>query len=462
MRRLAWVFLVGCGSVASNQLADAPPGDGGSVAPGTVRWVRSLSSLEALGVADGAGGLVVTGAIFTPADFGGPTLTPTGSADLVIAGFNSEDASHLYSVRYGDTGSAFGFMHNVDANGAPIIYGVSYGSVDLGTGKVASGTPGNANPPADGYIGRYGPSKPGWVARMVGTGEDKILATAPAGGNSIYGAGWFESTPTFNGATLPNAGGRDLFLARFNTFTGAVDLTRTYGGTGRDEISAAAAAGNDIVLAGFFDDVTGVPPDALDFHGTAKPLGASGGLDVWVARLDAAGNGIWAVRYGGAGDERDPRVAVDAAGDVYVTGSFTGQVAFGAVNLVALGDTDVFIAKLRGSDGSVAWAVSRGGAMTDRAGDIAVDRAGHVVFGGSVNGTPMAAGDALLESLDAGNGSSRWAKTFATPGSDGATTMTYGRNGDVYAIINLGGTFDFGMPIIGAASPAAVVLRIAP
>jgi hypothetical protein len=68
----------------------------------------------------------------------------------------------------------------------------------------------------------------------------------------------------------------------------------------------------------------------------------------------------------------------------------------------------------------------------------------------------------LLESLDASNGTSRWAKTFATTGSDGAATMTYGRNGDVYAILNLGGAFDFGMPIIGAPSPAAVVVRIAP
>jgi hypothetical protein len=462
MRRLVWVFLVGCGSVTNNQVADAPPGDGGGAAPGTVRWVRSLSSMSALGIADGAGGLVVTGALYTPGDLGsGMTLTPTGGADLVYAGFNSEDASTLYAARYGDTGQAYGFMHNVDANGAPILYGVSYGSVDLGAGKVAGGTPGTGTLPADGYIGRYTTMKASWVARIVGTGEDKILATAPAGGNSIYGAGWFENTPTFNGATLTSAGGRDLFLARFNTFTGAVDLTKTYGGPGREEISSAAAAGNELILAGFFGD-TGVAPDVLDFHGTAKPLGSNGGLDIWVAKLDASGNGIWAVHYGGAGDDRDPRIAVDAAGDIYITGSFTGQVAFGAVNLVAIADVDIFVAKLRGSDGSVAWAISRGGAMNDRAGDIAVDSAGHVVFGGTIDGTPAAAGDALLESVDASNGASRWVKKFASSGSDTATAMTYGRNGDVYAVVNLGGPFDFGVPVIGPAGPASVILRIAP
>src|ERR1041385_6030627 len=95
MRRLAWLILgaTGCGSVSSKS-PDA--GDsGGSVAPGTLRWVRSLSSMEALGVADGPGGLVVTGALVAPANLGGSQLTPTGAADLVVAGLNSDDAGHL-------------------------------------------------------------------------------------------------------------------------------------------------------------------------------------------------------------------------------------------------------------------------------------------------------------------------------------------------------------------------------
>ena len=122
----------------------------------------------------------------------------------------------------------------------------------------------------------------------------------------------------------------------------------------------------------------------------------------------------------------------------------------------------LFVAKLHGSDGSVAWAISRGTAMTDRTGDIAVDAMGHVVLGASLNGTPTASGDALIESFDATNGSSRWAKMFATPGLDGVGNVIFGRNGDLYATVGLGGAFDFGMPIIGAAGPAAVLLRVAP
>jgi hypothetical protein len=470
MRGLAWVVLgaVGCGSVSPGKLPDAAPSDTPTVAPpGTIRWVRSLSSMEALGVADGPGGLVVTGAISAPANLGGSALVPVGGFDMIVAGFDSETADHLFSVRHGDAGDEFGFLHNVDSNGAPLIYGVSYGTVDLGLGKVTGGN-GTDTTKADGYIGHFGPSAPAWVARIVGTGEDKILSSAPGPNSTIYGGGWFEATTTFSSpgtsTMLTSAGSRDIFLARFNTFTGAVDLTKRYGGTGREEISSATPSGSagGIVVAGMFDDNAAQPaPNTLSFGGTTQSLSSNGGLDVWVAKLDASGNGIWAVHYGGTGDDRDPRIAVDAAGDVYVTGTFTNQVAFGAVNLVSMGDTDVFVAKLHGNDGSVAWAISLGTATTDRAGDLAVDAAGHVVFSGSVAGSPSAAGDARIESFDAMNGASRWKKIIATPGADGSSAVTIGRNGDVYALVGLGGSFDFGMPIIGAASPSAVVLRIA-
>jgi hypothetical protein len=457
--------------VANNNPDGGAGSDGATgAAPGTIRWVRSLSSMEALGVSDGPGGLTVAGAISAPANLGGQALVPVGAFDMVVAGFDAETADHVFSVRHGDVGSEFGFLHHEDSNGAPMVYGVSYGNVDLGLGLMTGGSPSNTAL-ADGFIGRFGPAAPAWIARIIrttGTGEDKILASAPGPGSTIYAGGYVSDTSTFgvtgipSTMTLTSTGGRDIFLARFNTFTGAVDLTRTYGGTADDEITGAASSNGALVIAGRFGDPVGTPQGMLKFGGTATALTSNGGLDIFVAKLDSKGDGVWAVHFGGAGDERDPRVAVDAAGDVYVTGTFTGQIAFGAVNLVSMGDLDVFVAKLRGSDGSVAWAISRGTAGTDRAGDIAVDAAGHVVLGASLNGTPTANGDALLESFDASNGASRWARMFATPGSDGVGVVTYGRNGDLYATVGIGGAFDFGTPIIGAAGPAAVLLRIAP
>lgn len=430
MRGSLCVALVSaaCGSVNPAKLPDAPPADDGGVIdspnspPGTVRWVRSLSSIEALGVADGPGGLVVTGAILAPADLGGGTLVPAGVFDQVIAGFNANDGSHVYSVRHGAAGQAqeFGFLHQVDAQGSPLIYGVSYGDVDLGLGPVKGG---GGMGVADGYIGHYGPGSPSWVQRIVGPGEDKIIASALGTGSTVYGAGWFEQTTTFNGTQL-TAGGRDVFLARFNTFTGAVDLMKQYGGAGRDEASSAASSGATLIVAGMFDDT-------LALGGTAKPITSVGALDAWVAKLDASGDGVWAVRFGGAGDDRDPKLAIDAAGDIYVAGSFQNQVAFGAVNLISKGLADIFIAKLHGNDGSVVWAVSLGSVNNDGVGDIAVDAAGHVVIvasvGGAIDGgTSLGGVDSVVASFDGATGTSRWRQVYSTDRDDRASASPTG------------------------------------
>ncbi|HEU4727365.1 MAG TPA: hypothetical protein VFT22_05740 [Kofleriaceae bacterium] len=456
MRGSAWVLVAcaACGSVGSRS-TDAP---GDDRPPGTVRWARSLSSLEALGVADGPGGLVVTGAISAPANLGGDTLVPMGVFDQVIAGFDAADAAHLYSVRHGAPGTAqeFGFLHHVDEQGSPLIYGVSYGAkVDLGQGLVDGG----GGPGADGYIGRYATGNASWIKRIVGPGEDKIIASAPGPGSTIYGAGWFEGTTMFEGTMLTSAN-RDAFVARFNTFTGDVDLMKQYGGPGRDEISSAASAGGNLFLAGMFDDT-------LALGGSAPAIIAAGSLDVWVGKLDSQGDGVWAVRFGGADEDRDPRLAVDAAGDVYVAGQFHGQVAFGAVNLIASGGADVFVAKLHGTDGSVAWAISIGSTGDDRVGDIAVDAAGHAVIAGTVagpidGGGSMGGSDAVLASFDSATGSSRWRTVYSTAGGDSGSAVTYGRDGDLYACVGIGGDIDLGTPIIGAAAPAAVLLRIVP
>jgi hypothetical protein len=463
--RAVLTFLVAavsaCGSVSSDR-PDAPPAptdaaidvpavDGALPQPGDLVWVRSMSAAFGLGVADGAGGLVFTGSITAPTDFGGGAMTPAGDTDLAIGGFKPDDASYVYQTRINKAGggAVFGFLEMTDSIGNPLVYGVSYGNVDLGKGPADGGNGGDTTF-ADGYIGRYGPNAPAWVNRIVGPGEDKIVATAPAPGGEVYGAGWFNQTPTWNGLPLTSAGDRDLFISRMNTFTGAVSKTATFGGTGRDEISSIAGDGTNLIVGGFFDD-------ALAFGGAAAALaGTAGNLDVFVAKLDANLAGVWAVKLGGTGEDRSTCVALDAVGDVYVAGAFRDQVAFGAVNLTALGVHDIFVAKLRGTNGSVVWAVQLGTPLDDSPSRILVDKAGHPVVVGSLNG------DALIASFDASNGAMRWQKQVATMGIDSVFNASIGATGDIYAVVNLGGAFDFGKPLIGPPSPASVVMRIAP
>jgi hypothetical protein len=448
-------------------------GDGGADGPsadaapsGSFVWVRSLSAVGPLGVAAGAGGIVVTGYLSSSADLGGGTLTAVGGADQIIAGFTEADASHLYSVRHGIAmGQEYPWVDIVDSSDTPMIEGVAYGNpqYDLGKGPMMCGSP---NAGSDGYIGRYSNGTPSWLNMLVGPGEDKILWSAPGPSDTVYAAGWFEQlavgqTTSWNGGTLTSAGGRDLLLTRMNTFTGVIDLTKQYGGTGRDETSGIATHNGNVFLAGFFDDT-------FSFGGGTPAITAKGGgLDLFFAKLDATGNGIWAVAYGGPGDDRGAEIVVDANGDVYAAGQFHLTMTLGTNTLTSLGGSDCFVAKLSGVDGSVVWASSFGSMVDDFCGRIAVDGRGNLTFAGAVRGpldgsATAGIGVGMITQYDTATGAIKWRKMIATPTDAGAGPVTYGTSGDLLVAISLGGAYDFGKPIIGAAAPRAVLARMVP
>ena len=475
MRALAIAALVAGCSVPNVHFTgtggDAAAGDGGGdgdgakVAPGDYVWVRSLSQIQTQTIAAGASGIVTPAYLNTTANLDGMLLTSAGNADLVIASFTESDATNLYAVRHGNVGAEYGLLATVASDGVPIVSGVTEGdlTVDLGLGPVSGG----GTPVEDGYIGAYANGVADWVQRIVGPGSDKFLGSARGPGSTIYGAGWFEQTATFDGGMVTSAGGRDIILARFNSFTGTVDLMKQYGGTGRDEVSGSGIASlvsdpSSFVMAGFFDDT-------LAFGGTAQAITASqGGLDMWIAKLDSTGTGIWAVTFGGPGDDRDVSCVLDGNGDVYLTGTFTTSISFGSIALTSVGGSDHFIAKLSGSDGSPIWAISFGSTGDEHAGRSTVDANGHLAFSGTVagalDGMPTLGGaDAYVAELDTKDGSVIWQHLYSTPADDGGAGVVYGTmTGDLFASVSIGGAFDFGMPIIGDPDPLDVLIRIAP
>jgi len=181
--------------------------------------------------AEGSGGLIVTGYFTTTVDPGGQVMTSQGNADTVVAGLSTADASHVWSYRFGGIGEEYGFMDNVDPQGAPFVAGVAYGNYDLGQGPQ---TPGGG-PGSDGFIGRYGPTGPTWVKRTVGPGEDKLTDTA-LGPGQVFAIGWYETSTVVDETTALTAqGGREILLTRWDAFTGQLQLARSFGSPLRDE-----------------------------------------------------------------------------------------------------------------------------------------------------------------------------------------------------------------------------------
>src|ERR1043165_1308023 len=76
--------------------------------------------------------------------------------------------------------------------------------------------------------------------------------------------------------------------------------------------------------------VTGHFAGTLDFDpgpGTFN-LTSAGAADIFVTKMDVAGNLVWAKQLGGASPEWGQSIAVDAVGNVYITGSFSGVADF--------------------------------------------------------------------------------------------------------------------------------------
>src|SRR5258706_134144 len=118
------------------------------------------------------------------------------------------------------------------------------------------------------------------------------------------------------------------------------------------------------------------------------------------------GNLVWAKRAGGTVGDETFRIAVDNAGNSYVSGFFAGSMTVGQGELnqtvlTSAGADDIFVAKYN-SNGTLQWAKGAGGTDIENGRDIAVDGSGNSYvtgfFGSSATFGLGEANQALLTS----------------------------------------------------------------
>ena len=122
----------------------------------------------------------------------------------------------------------------------------------------------------------------------------------------------------------------------------AKGLGGTLGDQGR---SVAVDGAGNVYTTGFFNGTVDFDPNAGVFN-----LTSAGSNDIFVSKLDATGNLVWAKAMGGTNVDIGLGIAVDATGNVYTTGYFNGTVDFdpnaGVLNLTSTGAQDNFVSKL--------------------------------------------------------------------------------------------------------------------
>ncbi len=166
-------------------------------------------------------------------------------------------------------------------------------------------------------------------------------------------------------------------------FDWAFGLGGTYYDKGIDV--ATDSAGNVYALGSFANTV--------DFDPGSNVLNLTSNNnsdDVYIAKYNAAKDLLWALVFGGTGNETPIAMALDASGNCYLTGRFSGTVDFdpgaGTANITASGAFDVFIVKLSPS-GIYLWAKNFGGTFGTFVDEISVDDAGSVYTAGTFQTT---------------------------------------------------------------------------
>ena len=217
--------------------------------------------------------------------------------------------------------------------------------------------------------------------------ERFATVTVDAAGN-VYVAGLTGSTNfPRTVSTLPALGGTEVFISKFDPAGGLVFST-VFGGSSSDEVKAIAidADGNIIVVGDTFSsDLPVVNAIQPAFHRSGCG-GEFGGIcsDGFVAKIDPTGQRLLFSSYLGAlGLDEALDVAVDGAGNIYVTGATNSPTFEGATPLRDFGGTqDAFVAKIPPGGGSFSYFTYLGGSSEESGNGIAVDAAGNVYVTG--------------------------------------------------------------------------------
>jgi hypothetical protein len=225
-----------------------------------------------------------------------------------------------------------------------------------------------------------------------GSTSDVATGIAVETAGRAYVTGYTESTeasfPVAVGPDLTyNGGDYDAFVARVNAEGTGLDYCGYIGGSGGDFGAdiAVDAAGNAYVTGNTTSTGATFPvllgPD-LTYNG-----GTSYG-DAFVAKVNAAGTALEYCGYiGGSGDDSAQSIAVDTAGNAYVTGPTTSSeatfpVIVGPDLTYNGGNRDAFVAKVSAAGGSLVYCGYIGGSDFDQGLRIAVDHAGNAYVTG--------------------------------------------------------------------------------
>jgi hypothetical protein len=367
---------------------------------GIFQWARTWggsSQDRGNGVAaDGSGNVYVTGSFgdtvdFDPAAAGVDNHTSNGGSDIYLSKFDPS-GNLIWARTWGGTNaSESGNSVAVDVSGNAHVTGNFTGTTDFDPGS------GIDNHTSDGFddifltvLNSAGDFL--WARTWGGTTWEYGYGVAVDGSLNSYVTGKFYDIVDFDpgsGEDIHAAILDDMFLSKFDS-SGNYQWARTWGGPYYDKCYGVVAdeSGNAYVSGNFsglvdFDPGSGVDNHYLDSSGVFlskfDPSGDFNWVRIWegtdgngvaidgagniyltgefwfthdviLSKVDSSGDLQWASTWGGSHYDAGLGVAADSSGNAYVTGYFAGNADFnpgtGSDEHISYEDDDVFLSKL--------------------------------------------------------------------------------------------------------------------
>jgi hypothetical protein len=372
-----------------------------------------------------------------------------GAGNVYVTGNSVEGRNVFATIKYDGHGNEVWVAHYAEPAGFE-NYAKAL-AVDSSGNVYVTGTSGNSTLAMDFATIKYNPNGTElWVARYRPSGSTgwypgSTLIAVDASGNVYVTGGCYKEAYHSNYTTIKyDTNGNLLWVATYNSpdnMSGspkafAVDSSGSVYVTGESEGFCDTVKydsnGNRLWVARYstpestYFQSAALAVDAFGDVYIAGTVGFDSSADFLTVKYDANGNQLWAARYNGPRNSTDRAgaIALDAAGNVYVSGDSTG---IGTANDYATVKYD--------TNGNQLWVARYEGIDFDYFCDLAVDSAGNVYVTGNSRGTRepnhFTAQSCLTIKYDT-DGSELWVVRSNNPTPAWPASLAVDASGNVY------------------------------
>jgi hypothetical protein len=442
----------------------------------SLQWAKEAgSSNEENGtsVIDPSGNSYIVGEFVGTVDFDpGPavfTLTCVGGKNVFILKLDAS-GNFVWAKQFLSTGggsSLFGGIALDVANNL-LVAGLFSRDVDFDPG-VGTYTMTTLTNTSDIFVVKLDANGNFIWARQFGESvhsSEVLCAITTDASNNIFMTGYFQTVlnPTdfdpgsgvFN-MSVPANNILDMYVMKWDA-AGNFVWAKSIGGNNNDYgFGLAADAAGDLYITGrYLSQVVDFDPGAGN-----TSFATNGNCDIFILKLNASGNFVWAGSMGSTGFDDGRAIKVDGAGNLYVAGNFSGICDFDlgtstyTLNPATGSGGNLYVTKLNAFTGSFIWVKQFAANSPNDVTSMELDNSGNIFLSGyfiqsgdfdpgpGTNVFNSAGGnDIFLLKLNS-SGNMVWAKQIGGTLDDKGSSICVSSSGVIYCSGMFEGTCDF-------------------